>query len=72
MRKPAKKCRTAGFVTTCSECGRGFVASAHVAPKCGGGFGDHSEHHEDDSEHGDEKAASGSAAGRSFLTSSQE
>lgn len=47
-KKPAKKCRTHGFVTDCAECGRSFVAGAHVAPKCGGGYQDHSEHHEDD------------------------
>lgn len=47
-KKPAKKCRIEGFVTECSECGYMFVAAAHVASKCGGGFGDHKDHHEDD------------------------
>lgn len=47
-KKPAKKCRQEGFIADCVSCGDFFVAGAHVTPKCGGGFGDHSKHHEDD------------------------
>lgn len=47
-RRPAKKCRQVGFLDDCIRCGHWFVFGAHVTPRCGGGYGDHKDHHEDD------------------------